>query len=196
VLAELQTLNGLPAHPFIVHLPVVMVPLALVGAILALVRPSWRSWAVPVTAAFATLGFVGVQLAMMSGEGLEELTGEGGEAAIERHSQLAEQARPMVFVFFAVAVAAAVIVYLLDRGTEAQAGRTATLRKLAVPVLALSVLTGALATAWVYRTGHSGAESVWKGEGEGSDGGERGEVGEHDGDQPPIVSTDHDADGD
>ncbi len=137
MLAELQTLNGLPAHPLIVHLPVVMVPLALAGAVVALVRPSWRSWAVPVTAVFATLGFAGVQLAVMSGEGLEELSGEEGEALIERHAHLAEQARPIVFVFFLVAVAAAVIVYLLEHGGEAEAGRTATLRKLAVPVLVL-----------------------------------------------------------
>jgi hypothetical protein len=195
VLAELQTLNGLPAHPLLVHLPVVMIPLALIGAIIALARPPWRSWAVPVTAVFATLGFAGVQLAVMSGEGLEELSGEEGEAIIERHAHLAEQARPIVFVFFLLAVAAAVIVYLLHRDGEGDTGRTATLRKLAAPVLALSVLTGALSTVWVYRTGHTGAEAVWKGEGE-KEGGEKGEKSTEGGDERPAGDVEGDDDGD
>lgn len=197
MLAEIETLNGLPAHPLIVHLPVVMVPLALVGAILALAVPRWRSWAVPVTAVFATLGFFGVQLAVMSGEGLEELTGEEGEALIEKHSHLAEQARPIVFVFFLLAVAAAVIVHLARRDEEAGNGATSTMRKLVVPVLVLSVLTGALSTVWIYRTGHSGAESVWKGEGEGGEGGEKGErEGDEEHEQPAYPSEEQDDDGD
>ena len=57
--------------------------------------------------------------------------------------------------------------------------------------------TGALATAWVYRTGHTGAESVWEGEG-GEGGGEGTTVGadnDRDGDQP-AATVDHDSDGD
>lgn len=194
MLAEIETLNGLPAHPLIVHLPVVMVPLALAGAILALALPRWRSWAVPVTAVFATLGFFGVQLAVMSGEGLEELSGEGGEALIEKHAELAEQARPIVFVFFLLAVGAAIVVHLARRDEEAGTGATSTMRKLVVPVLVLSVLTGALSTVWIYRTGHSGAESVWKGEGEGGEKGER--EGDEEREQPQYPSEEQDEDGD
>lgn len=198
LLAELETLNGLPAHPLIVHLPVMMIPLALVGAFVALVRPSWRSWATPVTATFALLGAVGVQLAIMSGEGLEELAGEEG-AAIERHAQLAEQARPLVVVFLLVVAAAAVAVYLSQRDPEGTQPRTALARKAVAPLLVLSVLTGGLATAWVYRTGHTGAESVWEKTGdEGGDSGDRTDVSndrDSDGDQP-AATTDGDADGD
>ena len=173
---ELESISGIPLHPLIVHIPVMMVPLAFLGALLALVRPPWRSWSLPLTAVFAGVSLVGVQLAMQSGEGLEEILDEES-AAIERHSQLAEQARPMVFLFVVFAIAAAVIWWLIsrERTSEADGGataRTATLRKLIVPVCALSVLTGVLATVWIYKTGHSGAESVWKEA--GSEGGEGG----------------------
>lgn len=167
---ELKSISGIPLHPLIVHIPVMMVPLAFVGAVLALVRPPWRSWALSLTAVFAGISLLGVQLAMQSGEGLEEILDEES-ALIERHSQLAEQARPMVFAFFVLAVAAAVIFHLISRAEardEADGGRVPLMRKLLVPVMALSVLTGALSLAWVYRTGHTGAESVWKGEGEKS----------------------------
>lgn len=168
--SELTSISGIPLHPLIVHVPVVMVPLAFLFAALALLRPSWRSWALPLVAVFSAVSLVGVQLAMQSGEGLEEILDEES-ALIERHSQLAEQARPLVFAFFLFALAAAVIYHLVARADAAgtpESGRTPLLRKLVVPVMALSVLTGALSLTWVYRTGHTGAESVWKGEGEKS----------------------------
>ncbi len=202
---ELKTISGIPLHPLIVHLPVVLVPLAMIGAVVALVRPPWRSWSLPVVAVLAAGSLVGVQLAIMSGEGLEELSDEK-EALIERHAQLAEQARPMVLAFFLVAAAAAVAWWLVQRGAAEAADDTArhrasTATRLLVPLCALSVLTGVLATTWVYRTGHTGAESVWKGEGEKGEkgeGGERGEVRPGDDDQPaiPAESGDGDDDGD
>lgn len=161
---EIDKLFGIPAHPLIVHIPVVLVPLAAVGAVLALVVPRWRHWALPVTAALSGIALVGVQLAIGSGESLASKTKE--TAAIERHSELADQARPFVFVFFLVAVAASYLWWRSQRETGADVEDRSRTRPLAVralaPVCALSVLSGALATTWVVRTGHSGAESVWK----------------------------------
>jgi len=199
ILADLKTISGIPLHPLIVHLPVVLVPLACVGAVAALVVPRWRSWCLPLTAVFAAVGLVGVQLAMQSGEGLEEILDEHS-AAIEHHSQLAEQARPFVFVFMAVAIAAAVIWWMISRGADEDgtAGRTATLRELVVPICALSVLTGALATVWIYRTGHTGAESVWKDAGdEGDESGAKSAPTKSESDEHPSTeASDGDADGD
>jgi hypothetical protein len=166
--AELTELGGLPAHPLIVHLPVVLAPLAFVGAVLALAIKPWRSWLLPLTAVLAAVTLVGAQLAVMSGEGLEELLDEE-TAAIERHAELGEQVRPFVLAFLVFAVLAAVAWHLAHRGDtdEPAAQRLATWRKLAIPFMSLGVLTGALATLWVVRAGHSGAESVWEDDGEG-----------------------------
>ena len=192
---ELKTISGIPLHPLIVHVPVILVPLAFVGAVLALVRPPWRSWALTLVAVFAGISLVGVQLALQSGEGLEEILDEES-ALIEQHAQLAEQARPMVFAFFMFALAAAVIFHLIaraERRDDVDGGRIPLMRKLLVPVMALSVLTGALSLTWVYRTGHTGAESVWKSEDDAKSekSGDRAPAeGERDGD------GDSDADGD
>jgi uncharacterized membrane protein len=147
-----NTLLGLPAHPLIVHAPVVLVPLAAIGAVLALVWPSSRTWSLPVTAALAVAGLIGVQLAMWSGENLQS-AGENS-ALIGQHSELAAQARPLVFLFALVAVLAAWAGFTSTRGRELA-------RRLVVPLCALSLVSGALATTWIGRTGHTGAKSVW-----------------------------------
>lgn len=200
ILAELTTFSGLPAHPLVVHLPVVIVPLALVGAIAALARPSWRPALLPVVAGLSGLGLLGVQLAIMSGEGLEDIVGEES-AAIERHAEMGEQARPVVFAFFALALAAAVVVTLLRRGarrTTAEGADTpgsgpTALRRALVALCALSVLAGGLSTVAVTRAGHSGAESVWEDE---TDGGPGREIDDEDGDREQNDIGDHEDDDD
>ena len=183
VLAELQSLSGVPLHPLLVHLPVVFVPLAFVGAIIALAVKPWRSWCIPLTAVFAGIGLVGVQVAIMSGESLEELVGEDSRA-IETHAQLAEQARPFVFVFFAFTVLAAVAWHMVRKEGETADGQRSAWAKALVPFLALGIVTGALSSVWVYRTGHSGAKSAWSdaGKEKGASGGEDEGGGEGDGD--------------
>jgi uncharacterized membrane protein len=163
LLAELTELGGLPAHPLIVHLPVVLAPLAFLGALVALAVKPWRGWLLPLTATLAAVSAAGAQLAAMSGEGLEELLDEES-AAIERHAELGEQVLPFLLVFLAFALLAAVAWHLVRRGEadETASPRLATWRKLAIPCMVLSMLTGALATVWVVRAGHSGAESVWE----------------------------------
>jgi hypothetical protein len=153
-----DTLFGLPAHPLIVHAPVVLVPLAAIGALVALVWPSSRIWSLPVTAVIAAGGLVGVQLAIWSGENLES----GGEhgALIEHHAELASQARPLVLLFAVVAGLAALA------GMAAMRSRTHPARRLLLPLCALSLVTGALATTWIGRTGHTGATSVWSKKGD------------------------------
>ena len=180
---EFKKFNGLPLHPLLVHIPVMLVPLALIGALAALVRPAWRHWTLPVVAVLAGASLGGVQFAMMSGEGLQELN-DKRSALIEHHAQLAEQARPMVFAFFVLAAGAELAYWLAhlevtDDAIARRAPKPATLSRLLVPLCALSVVTGVLATTWVYRTGHTGAESVWKGkDGQGGKGGEaRGDGG-------------------
>jgi uncharacterized membrane protein len=209
---ELKKIDGIPLHPLVVHIPVVFVPLALIGTIVALVRPKWRQWCLPLTAVLAGISLVGVQIGIMSGEGLEEILNEES-AAIERHSQLAEQSRPFVFLFFVFCTLAAAAWYATHRRHQEEAagaaapvsGARATLAKLLVPFLALSVVTGALSTVWIYRTGHSGAKSAWGDAGkEGGDEG-RGEDGKKaDADRKPDAdkpageapAPDGDTDGD
>jgi hypothetical protein len=191
LLAELvpERLFGLPAHPLLVHVPVVLVPLAALGAVAALARGPWRTWLLPLTAGLAAAAIVGVQLAMSSGEGLEEAGESGG--LVERHSQLAEQTRPLVLVFCLLAIAAAVVHHRLGRDSEAPQ-RSNGLTRALVPLMAASVLFGGLATTWVIRTGHTGARSVWDEKSEEGDEGRDERGRDRDGDR----NVDRDRDGD
>jgi hypothetical protein len=69
---EIDQILGLPAHPLLVHIPVVLVPLATIGAVLVAVKVSWRRSLAVVVAVLAIGGAVGVFLATQSGEALEE----------------------------------------------------------------------------------------------------------------------------
>lgn len=171
-------IGGLPAHPLIVHLPVVLVPLAAIGALLMLVRPSWRHALVIPTAVFAGLGAIATQLAISSGEWLEHHVDESD--LIEQHSHIAEQARPWIFLFALVMIGIAVWdVVQRRRGTDApaeggdgsdattpEAGSLTAVRPRAatavVAVTALGLLLGVVSTVQVYRTGHSGAKATWQ----------------------------------
>jgi uncharacterized membrane protein len=69
---EISKLFGLPAHPLIVHIPVVLLPIAAIGAILMVLSLSWRArigWLVVIAAGISLLF---VQLAIGSGERLQD----------------------------------------------------------------------------------------------------------------------------
>lgn len=184
---QINDIGGLPAHPLIVHLPVVLVPLATVGAVLMLVRPSWRRMFEIPTAVLAVIAAIATQLAIESGESLEHLVGES--ELVETHSQIAEQARPLIFLFAAVMVAVAVWDVVQRRraksstsapsapdegaaDTGPQTGTTTVATRPAVAVrsraatvaivlTAVGLLLGVGSTVQVYRTGHSGAKATW-----------------------------------
>lgn len=176
---EISELFGLPAHPFIVHIPVVLVPVAALGPVLMVFSANWRArigWLVVVAAG---VSLVFVQLAIGSGEALEERVDDSD--LLRSHADLGEAARPYVAVLFLAVLAfmgfdrARRRREVADGGSRTSAASSATWRDpvmaaLAVVVLAASVLSG----VWVYRAGHSGAESVWadvQGSGGEDDGG-------------------------
>jgi uncharacterized membrane protein len=160
---EISKLFGLPAHPLLVHVPVVLVPLGAVGALLILIRPAWRGRFGVLVAITAGVGLAGLQFAIGSGESLEERVQE--TPAVERHAELAGISRLSVLVFF-LAVTAFVLydrrrrsrAVLAGPGTPAAASGSALLLALA----ALTVVTSLLATASVVQAGHSGAKAVWE----------------------------------
>ena len=62
----MDSISGLPAHPLLVHLPVVAIPLAAIGAVLLALRPGWRRAYGPVVVGLAALGAVGGVLAALT----------------------------------------------------------------------------------------------------------------------------------
>lgn len=155
-----EKLFGIPAHPLMVHLPVVLLPLCGLLALLLAVRPSLvRHYGIPF-AVLTGVAFVGTFLATESGEGLEDILGEKS-AAIERHAEWGDRTRLIALVFFLLAV---VFVAVARRSQRAAVERFAVLRhRLAIPVIAALLCVSAVATTVsVIYTGHTGAKSAWE----------------------------------
>ena len=109
---EITTLFGLPAHPLLVHIPIVLLPLVGIGAIAIAVSPKARRRFGTVVLALAGVAFIGTVLAAGSGEGLVESV--DSSAALRKHVDLAEAMRPLAFVLL-LAVGGLVIIDQLTR---------------------------------------------------------------------------------
>jgi uncharacterized membrane protein len=160
---EIKTLFGLPAHPLIVHVPVVLLPLAAVGAILAIAfRPLRKpfGWSVVVLTGVST---VFAKLAEGSGRALQHAVKES--AALQQHTEMGDSLWLFSGFFFACALGLMLWDRYLSRQIEpAGDADRATFPAPAwvAPALAvLVVLSGAVATARVIQVGHSGAKATW-----------------------------------
>jgi hypothetical protein len=145
-------INGLPAHPLLVHFLVVLAPLTAVLAILCAVWPAARQRLVWLVLALA--GFVAVltPITTEAGEWLEHKVEDS--AALETHEHLGK-----TMIYFAAALlVAAILLAVAHWRTE----RAKPLSGAASAVIAVVVLITSIATAvQVYRIGHSGAEATW-----------------------------------
>lgn len=147
-----DTVLGLPVHVLVVHVVVVLVPLASLGLVAVALRPSWRRPYGPVVALLATAGLAAVPVAVLSGRRLRERIPAQGvvEEQIVRHQQWANF---VVYPTAAMWLLALAVVYL-DRRRVVGRGMTA--------VSVLAVLAAVAATAQVVVTGHLGSTAVWK----------------------------------
>jgi Sec-independent protein secretion pathway component TatC len=160
---DIETIFGLPAHPLLVHVPVVLIPLCAAGAVWIVVWPSWRpriGWIVVVLAGFTA---VVSKLAADSGEALEDAL-DKESSLLEHHVELGD-----TFVWFAAAFFVAVLALMLwdraQRRNNASGetdGRARATSPAAIVLSILVVVTAAAASFRVYQVGHSGAKSVWE----------------------------------
>ena len=164
----MENLFGLPAHPLLVHVPVVLVPLAAIGVIAMAIRPVWLRVFGPIVAALAGIGFFGAVLAAGSGEELEEKRSAAGETiskTLEEHGELGETAQWISGLFFL-----AVLLWVLFAWWRRRAGEEKAVAKVrkpklvAVVLMVASVLAGAGAAVSIAAAGHNGAKAVWENE--------------------------------
>ena len=160
-------LSGLPLHPLVVHLVVVLVPAAVLGALLVALWPAARRrWGWPVVVLTA-LAAISVPLATSTGEGLEHNLPR--TPAIATHAELGDQ----LLVFVAPLLIVVLGLVLVERWRQApdraDGPGTVVAPRLSggrarIAIVVLAVLTVALAGAsavQVFRIGDSGARAVW-----------------------------------
>jgi uncharacterized membrane protein len=158
---ELDKIFGLPAHPLLVHLPVIMVPLAAVVAVALVIRPTWLARFGWVLVGLTGVGMIGAILAAGSGEALQERVRE--TEVLERHMELGETARLVAVLFFLVAVVVVgAHMWSVRKGDSPD--KVSTLvrkRSVATALAVVLVATGAGAFYTMADAGHQGARATW-----------------------------------
>lgn len=150
----IDNLFGIPAHPLLVHLPVILVPIAALTALVAVGWVRHRRRLAWVAAGLTFVALVTLQFAMASGSALEDRV--ENTDLVRRHVGMGGTAR----LYAVVLLIALIVLAMLPHSsyTAAQAKR----RRASVAVAALViVLTGIGSVVTVLQTAHSGAKSVW-----------------------------------
>lgn len=145
--------NGLPAHPLVVHAAVVLVPLTALGVIVMAFWPRFsqrHGWLVVGSAVVAAVSSF---VAKESGEALAERLAEPRFD----HGELGE----LMPAFAAALVGAVLVLWLIDRRAATSGGPTRSGLRVVVAVVA--VVVAAANVVWIVRVGDSGAKSVWSG---------------------------------
>jgi len=141
-----DTILGLPLHPLVVHVVVVLLPLACVGAVAIAIVPGWnrRFGILAVGCAFVATG--AAVLAKESGERLASRVGLPITHAAEAK---------WVPVFSGLLFLAVAALWWYDRS---QPERRANVTK---AIAVVTVVVAVIALGWVAVAGHSGATDVW-----------------------------------
>lgn len=159
---DITSIRGLPAHPLFAHVPVVLIPLAGLGAI-AMLWPAVRDRIGWYVVGVVFVAGIFTQLTISAGQSLRRYVRES--PLVRAHTHIGENIRPWVLLMF---LALAGVMLLARRSARAGDGpgeppprRGNGLRIATVSVAALSILFSGVATYWIYRIGDSGAKAVW-----------------------------------
>jgi uncharacterized membrane protein len=144
----LDTIGGLPAHPLLVHAPLVLIPLVSVSAVAMVASARFSRRFGAAVAVLSALAVVSAAAAKLSGEAWSETVGFP-----QPHAELADPL-PVIVLLQALLVT---VLWLLDRGRPTNRARPLPVWLLSALVLVISVV----AVYWTIRVGHSGAEAVW-----------------------------------
>ena len=142
---------GLPAHPLMVHLPVVLVPLVAIGAILLAVKKSWRGRFGRVLVVASFVSCVALVLAKQSGEALFVRMNQAPDIA--RHQNFADTTLILALLLF-VAIVGMAVMHHRDGNRKTS--------KVALIMSVASIAFGVLAMVGTIATGHEGAKVTWE----------------------------------
>ena len=164
----IEELWGLPAHPLLVHFPIVLIPILAIGAVAMAARPVWRqrfNWQLSGACAIAA---VSAFVAAQAGKSFEEDLQPSLGSVADRHAELGDQSVLLAVLF----LTGAVLVTAMDRwystrrpllvGREVGAG-SVWVSRVAAGIAVVTAIIGVVATVWVIRAGHEGARITWLG---------------------------------
>jgi uncharacterized membrane protein len=167
--------SGLPAHPLFVHVPVILIPTAVVATIVFMVRPDWFGRYGIALSLLSIAAMSSIFLTMQAGGALRgELHLQGRAATlISEHSQAAN-ILAIVFTAFTAVLIVTFGAYRISGGRPTGLGMVDRLLSSRSTFNALRVLLVVLAIGagfMTFRTGHLGAKAVWAGRVQAAQGG-------------------------
>jgi hypothetical protein len=145
--------DGLPAHPLIIHVPVVLIPASIFGALACVWRPTWFIRYGILLCLTSIAAMSSIFLAMQAGAALRGVLHLQGEAG-----HLIAFTAILILTFAATRISG-------EMGPTglAIADRTLSARSTLVTLRVVLVVLALLAAFWVFRVGDLGAKAVWQG---------------------------------
>ena len=159
--------GGLPAHPLFVHVPVILIPTAVIGALVFMVRPEWLGRYGIALCLVSIVAMSSAFLTMQAGAALRGELHLQGEAAtlISEHSQAAH-ILAIVFTAFTAVLILTFAAYRISGGmptglgiVDRPLGSRSTFNVLRILLVVLALAAGFM----TFRTGDLGAKAVWAG---------------------------------
>lgn len=151
--------HGLPVHALVLHVAVLLAPLAAFAGV-ALLVPKWRRYLRWPFVAAAAAGLAAVFVAIKSGENLQralgdQLTGPGNlsGALIAQHQELAQKLLIALIVLLVLAIVSAVL------------QRRMASRWIGVAVVSCVTIVAGFVLVLTYQTGEAGAKARWNPDG-------------------------------
>jgi len=156
-------LFDLPAHPLLIHAPIVLLPIAAIATVVLAVKPAWRAraswWMVGGLFLTVVLLFAAKEAGEALIEAYDRANGKGA-VDISKHQDLAEMTFLMTLAWFAV-FGSLTVLERVERVRVGVLGALASNMIARQAIAAVTAVLGVLATIWLIRTGHEGARSVW-----------------------------------
>jgi uncharacterized membrane protein len=169
-----DNVNGLPAHPLIVHGALGLIMLASIGGVLSVV-PRWRGWLLPASAVVSVLAAASAVAAGASGESLQHRLAQTD--LIRAHAEAGEMSRNVALLLMVVVVAwwaverslarsgagARVFVGVDGPGAAVRpAAAPSRLRTVALVLAGLTVVVSLASAGALAVAGDRGARAVWQ----------------------------------
>jgi hypothetical protein len=165
---KLKTIyGGLPAHPLFIHVPVVMIPVSVLGAFACIARPQWFDRYGVLLCLCSIVAMSSIFLAMQAGSALEAALPLNANQAqlIHEHSHAAH-ILAIDFVLFTACLILTFSAHRISGGMPTGLGIADTVLGSRAIYLALRValvVVALVAAYYVYRVGDLGAKAVWAG---------------------------------
>jgi hypothetical protein len=160
--------SGLPAHPLFLHVPVILIPVAAIGALVLVAWPRLFARHGLWIGLVAVVALGATNLTIGAGHALRNDLNLQGPGIVAQHASAADKLRALLILFTAlllVAVAAFRTAGPRVTGVGPVDGALTAIRSSAALGAALRVIVAVLAVAslyYVFHTGDLGAKAVWQ----------------------------------